>query len=276
MGSACVHRRFRHLHQVRLLRTTNQRRAMAAGARGGARCSAGLQAHHGCHPCARLACSGLLSQLHLQRSALHVGRKKRRRMPRQARGTGRSAVRVRARHLPMGSAKVHVLGASSPRQPRPGSCARNHSRRGRGNRRDRRRGPRSSRRTVQALDELGRHPAVHQDQFQAEHPGVLSVRLAGSSLGITLGELNILPDYLSHPADIDAAPASYMGPLIGAVRALNYRELQRLMGRTRLGCRGARSATRTDAYFLRSAREWRSTRSARSAPAPPGKATPRW
>ena len=80
------------------------------------------------------------------------------------------------------------------------------------------------------LDELGRHPALHQDQFQAEHPGVPSVRLAGSSLVITLGELNILPDYLSHPADIDAAPASYMGPLIGAVRALNYRELQRLMG----------------------------------------------
>ncbi|MGD0063113.1 MAG: hypothetical protein ABSB76_06710 [Streptosporangiaceae bacterium] len=80
------------------------------------------------------------------------------------------------------------------------------------------------------LDELGRDPAVHQDQFQAEHPGVPSVQLAGSGLVITLGELNILPDYLSHPADIDAAPASYMSPLIGAVRALNHRELQRLMG----------------------------------------------
>ena len=81
------------------------------------------------------------------------------------------------------------------------------------------------------LDELGRDPAVHQDQFQAEHPGVPSVRLAGSGLVITLGELNIFADYLSHPADIDTAPVSYIGPLIGAVRALNYRELQRVMGR---------------------------------------------
>jgi hypothetical protein len=80
------------------------------------------------------------------------------------------------------------------------------------------------------IGELGRDPAVHQDQFEAEHPGVPSVQLAGSGLVITLGELNILPDYLSHPADIDTAPVTYMRPLIGAVRALNYRELQRLMG----------------------------------------------
>jgi hypothetical protein len=81
------------------------------------------------------------------------------------------------------------------------------------------------------LDELGRDPAMGQDRFQAEHPGVPSVRLAGSGLVITLGELNILPDYLSHPADIDAASASYITPLVQAVRAMNYRELQRLMGR---------------------------------------------
>jgi Domain of unknown function (DUF4157) len=81
------------------------------------------------------------------------------------------------------------------------------------------------------LDELGRDPAVRQDRLQAEHPDVPSVRLAGSDLVITLGELNILPDYLSHPADIDAASGSYMTPLVQAVRAMNYRELQRLMGR---------------------------------------------
>jgi hypothetical protein len=80
------------------------------------------------------------------------------------------------------------------------------------------------------LDELGRDPTVHQDQFQAQHPDVPSVQLAGSGLVITLGELNIFADYISHPADIDAASASYIGPLIGAVRALNYRELQRVMG----------------------------------------------
>ncbi len=81
------------------------------------------------------------------------------------------------------------------------------------------------------LGELGRDPTVPQDRFQAEHPGVPSVCLASSGLVITLGELNILPDYLSHPADIDSASASYMTPLIQAVRAMNYREFQRLMGR---------------------------------------------
>lgn len=80
------------------------------------------------------------------------------------------------------------------------------------------------------LDELGHDPSVRRDQFQAQHPGVPSVQLAGSGLVVTLGELNVLPDYFSHPADIDAAPASYMSPLIRAVRAANYRELQRLMG----------------------------------------------
>jgi hypothetical protein len=82
------------------------------------------------------------------------------------------------------------------------------------------------------LDGMGRDPAVRQDRFQAEHPGVPGVRLAGSDLVITLAELNILPDYFSHPADIDAAPASYMSPLIQAVRAMNYRELQRLTGQS--------------------------------------------
>lgn len=80
------------------------------------------------------------------------------------------------------------------------------------------------------LGELGRDPGVDQDQFQAEHPAVPSVQLAGSGLVVTLGELNILPDYFSHPDDIDTAPASYISPLIRAVRAANYRELQRLMG----------------------------------------------
>jgi Domain of unknown function (DUF4157) len=81
------------------------------------------------------------------------------------------------------------------------------------------------------LAELGEHPAVGQDKLQPAHPGVQAVLLSGSDLVITLGELNILPDYLSHPADIDAAAASYMTPLIQAVRVMNYRELQRLMGR---------------------------------------------
>jgi len=80
------------------------------------------------------------------------------------------------------------------------------------------------------LDELGRDPRKSQERFEAEHPGVPVVRLKGSGLVVTLGELNILPDYLSHPTQIDAAPSSYMTPLVQAVRAMNCRELQRLTG----------------------------------------------
>lgn len=81
------------------------------------------------------------------------------------------------------------------------------------------------------LGELGRDPDLSEGRLQTEHPDLRTVRLSGSGLVVTLGELNILPDYLSHPSDIDAAPASYMTPLVQAVRAMNHRELQRLMGR---------------------------------------------
>ena len=80
------------------------------------------------------------------------------------------------------------------------------------------------------LDRLGRSPQVSQEQLRTEYPELATVRLAGSGLVVTLGELNILPDYLSHPTQIDTAPASYMVPLVQAVRAANCRQLQRLMG----------------------------------------------
>jgi Domain of unknown function (DUF4157) len=80
------------------------------------------------------------------------------------------------------------------------------------------------------LDELGREPGVSQDRLRAAHPDLQTVHLTGSGLVVTLGELNILPDYLSHPGQIDAAPASYMTTLVQAVRAMTFRELRRLMG----------------------------------------------
>jgi hypothetical protein len=82
------------------------------------------------------------------------------------------------------------------------------------------------------LDELGRDPGLSQERLQAEHPNLQTVRLSGSGLVVTLGELNILPDYLSHPAQIDAATGSYITTLVQAVRAMTYRELRRLMGQS--------------------------------------------
>jgi hypothetical protein len=71
------------------------------------------------------------------------------------------------------------------------------------------------------------------DRLWDAYPEIRTLRLSGSGLVITLGELNILPDYLSHPADIDAAPASFMVPVMQAIRAQSYREITKLTGRRR-------------------------------------------
>jgi hypothetical protein len=84
------------------------------------------------------------------------------------------------------------------------------------------------------LEELGRNSGdVDADRLRANYPGIDTVRLSGSGIVVTLGELNILPDYLSHPADIDTAPASFAVPLVQAIRAQCYRELNRVMGQPR-------------------------------------------
>jgi Domain of unknown function (DUF4157) len=81
------------------------------------------------------------------------------------------------------------------------------------------------------LGRLGKDPRISQDRLAAGYPHVPGVRLASSGLVVTLAELTILPDYFSHPDDIDAAPAAYLIPLVQSVRAMNYRKLQRLTGR---------------------------------------------
>jgi hypothetical protein len=78
--------------------------------------------------------------------------------------------------------------------------------------------------------ELNRCEQVDPVQLRERLHGLHTVRLSGSGLVVTLGELNILPDYLSHPADIDAAPASFVLPLVRAIRTQNHRELARLAG----------------------------------------------
>jgi hypothetical protein len=82
------------------------------------------------------------------------------------------------------------------------------------------------------LGQLGRDPRhVDEERLRAEHPGAQTVRLPGSGLVVTLGELNVLPDYLAHPAEIENAPEAFLLPLIQSVRSLNIMELRRLAGR---------------------------------------------
>lgn len=76
------------------------------------------------------------------------------------------------------------------------------------------------------LERLGRDPRrVDEERLRAEYPGLETVRLPGSGLVVTLGELNVLPDYLGSPAEIETAPPAFLGPLIQSVRSWNIAEL---------------------------------------------------
>jgi hypothetical protein len=78
---------------------------------------------------------------------------------------------------------------------------------------------------------LGRAPrAVNEERLRARHPELDTVRLPGSGLVVTLGELNVLPDYLGRPEEIEAAPLRFIGPLIQSVRSWSVAELGRSAG----------------------------------------------
>jgi len=81
------------------------------------------------------------------------------------------------------------------------------------------------------LERLGRDPRnVDEERLRAEHPGLETLRLPGSGLVVTLGELNVLPDYLAHPGEIETAPEAFLLPLIQSIRSLNITELRRSAG----------------------------------------------
>src|SRR6266699_3703242 len=78
------------------------------------------------------------------------------------------------------------------------------------------------------LEQLGRDPRhVDEERLRARHLGVDTQRLPGSGLVVTLGELNVLPDYLAHPAEIETAPEAFLLPLIQSIRSSNITELRR-------------------------------------------------
>ncbi len=82
------------------------------------------------------------------------------------------------------------------------------------------------------LAELGREPRnVDLERLAASYPWLETVRLPGSGLVVTRGELNLLPDYLGHPEEIESAPPGFLGPLIQSVRSWSVAELDRSAGR---------------------------------------------
>jgi hypothetical protein len=81
------------------------------------------------------------------------------------------------------------------------------------------------------LEELGRDPEnVDPERLKALYPSIETLQLPGSGLVVTLGELNILPDYLSGAVDIESAPARFVLPLVQTIREWNLRELRRIGG----------------------------------------------
>ena len=82
------------------------------------------------------------------------------------------------------------------------------------------------------IEALGRDPLdVDEERVRAAYPGVETVRLPGSGLVLTLGELSVLPDYLAHPTDIEDAPAEFLKPLVQSFRSWSITELRRSAGR---------------------------------------------
>jgi hypothetical protein len=78
------------------------------------------------------------------------------------------------------------------------------------------------------LGELGRAPRrVDEARLRGAHPELDLVRLPGSGLTVTTGELSVLPDYLGRPEEIGAAPLRFIGPLIQSVRSWSVAELGR-------------------------------------------------
>jgi hypothetical protein len=81
------------------------------------------------------------------------------------------------------------------------------------------------------LEDLGRAPRrPPEERLRAEYEGLDLLRLSGSGLVVTLGELNVLPDYLGRPEDIESAPLTFIGPLIQSVRSWSVAELARPAG----------------------------------------------
>jgi hypothetical protein len=81
------------------------------------------------------------------------------------------------------------------------------------------------------LEDLGRDAdEADASRINATYDNAGAVRLPGSDIVVTLGELSILPDYFSGPDDIANAPAEFVLPLIQSIRTWNIKELRRLTG----------------------------------------------
>lgn len=64
--------------------------------------------------------------------------------------------------------------------------------------------------------------AVSADRITKHFENIRPLRLRGSGLVVTYGELNTLADYLATPAELDALPETYLLPILQQVRQEGY------------------------------------------------------
>src|ERR687897_1073888 len=78
-------------------------------------------------------------------------------------------------------------------------------------------------RVQQFLNMWQRNPkAVTADRIVKEFADIRPLKLRGSGLVVTYGELNTLADYLATPAELDALPEQYLLPILQQVRQEGY------------------------------------------------------
>lgn len=72
--------------------------------------------------------------------------------------------------------------------------------------------------------------SVTEQQIQQQCPGIRTLRLRGSDLIVTYGELNALPDYLISGAQADTTPKDVMLPILQFVRQETHIQFAKLLG----------------------------------------------
>ncbi|WP_308303856.1 DUF4157 domain-containing protein [Streptomyces sp. CB02959] len=78
----------------------------------------------------------------------------------------------------------------------------------------------------QLLELWQRNPeSVTEAQMREHFPDIRAIRMQGSGLLVTYGELNTLADYLPQPAVLDAQPKSILLPILQTVRQETYNKI---------------------------------------------------
>lgn len=74
--------------------------------------------------------------------------------------------------------------------------------------------------------------AVTEAQIRKICPWIRTLRLNGSGLLVTYGELNALPDYIATPLSVDSIPKNILLPILQFIRQEGYIQLNALLGKT--------------------------------------------